>query len=444
MASMLWYHKIPGKGELNTNISWTSYKFNLAGSQSDYYFGLFSAVEDFALKSSLLLKKDRKQLITGIELTDHSFVPNRINAQAGDFIVNFGQLSSMHSLEGGIFADAEVPLSERFSLAAGLRISFFDHHGPYTGYERNSLGQITDTVSYPAGKSLAFFINPEPRMVLKYQVSNNSSIKASYMRVAQYVHLATSATASLPTDIWLPSSRDLEPLIGDQVSLGYFRNFSKSGLEFSTELYYKKMQNQLEFLRGIVYNSINGNLLANLAVGSGRSYGVEFYLGKKRGRTTGWISYTLSRTEEKFDVINGGYFYPAKYDRRHDISATLSREFNEKWSGSVVYVYVSGNAFTMPIGRYIIQGNIVNQYGDVNSYRMPSYNRMDVSLTRKIVVKRWSSDLTLSVYNVYNRANPYYIYFEAIGDLEKYTLQVKAVAVTLFPVIPSVSWNFKF
>jgi hypothetical protein len=445
MASMHWNHALPGKGELNTNISWTKYKFDLAGSQSDYFFGLFSSVEDFSLKSDLTLKNGEKQITTGIELIDHSFTPNRINAQAGNFIVNFGQLSSMKALEGGLFFDSELPLSSRFTLAAGLRISFFNHHGPFKKYERNSLGQVSDTLYFPRGKSLAFFIHPEPRLVLKYQINNSSSLKASYMRISQYIHLATSAAASMPTDIWLPSNSDLKPLIGDQLSMGYFKNFPLHDLEFSTEIYYKKMNNQLEFLRGIVYNSINGNLLDNLAIGFGQSYGVEFYIGKKSGKTTGWLSYTLSRTEEKFDQINAGYFYPAKYDRRHDISLTLIRKFNEKWSGSAVFIYISGNAFTMPIGRYIIQGNIVNQYGDVNRYRMPSYNRMDVSLTRKIISRRnRTSELVLSVYNVYNRANPYYIYFEAVGDLEKYRLEVKAVAVTLFPIIPSVSWNFKF
>jgi hypothetical protein len=445
IGSILWNHKLQGKAEWNTNISWTRYKFDLQGSQSDYNFGLFSSVADLNLKSNLILRKEKSQISAGFELTEHSFTPNRINAQAGNFIVNFGQFSSMSALEGGLFFDSELPLTPRLTLAAGLRISFFDHHGPYTEYERNSLGQVTDTLISPRGKSLAFFANPEPRMVLKYQINPTSSVKTSYMRVAQYVHLATSATASLPTDIWLPSSTDLKPLIGDQASIGYFRNFSRHGIEFSTELYYKKMQNQLEFLRGIVYNSIDGNMSDNLAVGYGRAYGVEFYLGKKTGKTTGWVSYTLSRTEEKFDAINEGYIYPAKYDRRHDLSITITRQFNDKWSGSALFIYVSGNAFTMPIGRYIIQGNIVNQYGKVNSYRMPSYNRMDVSLTRKLVIrKKWSSDLILSVYNVYNRANPYYLYFEAVGNLEEYKLEVKAVAVTLFPVIPSISWNFKF
>jgi hypothetical protein len=351
----------------------------------------------------------------------------------------------MNALEGALFLDDEFELSSRFSLAGGFRLSFFDHQGPYKKFIRNSLGQISDTLSYPSGKSLASFINPEPRLVMKYQVNSKSSFKASYMRVAQYIHLATSATASLPTDIWIPSTSELKPLIGDQVSFGYFRNIPEKGFEFSSETYYKKMNNQLEFLRGIIYNSIDGNMEDNLAVGYGQSYGIEFYIKKKIGNSTGWLSYTLSRTEQRFDEINDGFIYPAKYDRRHDLSLAFIRKFNEKWSGSAVFIYISGNAFTMPVGRYIIQGNIINQYGDVNSYRVPPYHRMDISLNRKVITrKNWSSEWIFSVYNVYNRANPYYIYFEVAGDLEKYTLKVKPVEVSLFPIIPSVSWSFKF
>jgi hypothetical protein len=172
---------------------------------------------------------------------------------------------------------------------------------------------------------------------------------------------------------------------------------------------------------------------------------MEFFLSKKTGNFTGWLSYTLSRTELRFDEINAGVFYPAKYDARHDISATFVRKFNDKWSGSVVFSYISGNAFTMPIGRYIIQGNIVNQYGKVNSFRLPPNHRMDVSCTRKLVSrKNRDSELVFSVYNIYNRANPYFISYDVVGDIEKYSLKVKAMEVTLIPIIPSVSWNFRF
>lgn len=445
LASLGWNHKIRKKGDWNTNISRTKYSFDLSGSQGSYFFELLSSIEDYSLKSDVSLLINERQLKTGFELTKHRFIPNRINAKAEDFVLNFGQFSAMNAIEGAIFADGEYPFTPRLSIAGGLRFSFFNHRGPYRKFENNLLGQITDTLYYPRSKSLAFFAYPEPRLILKYLLNTNVSIKASYMRIAQYIHLATSATTSLPTDIWIPSTSEIKPLIGDQVSLGYFQNFANKNIDFSTELYYKKMNNQLEFLQGIIYNSIDGNIEDNIATGYGQSYGIEFYLGIKSGNSTGWASYTLSRTEHIFDEINEGYIYPAKYDRRHDISLTFVRKFSKKWSGSAVFVFVSGNAYTLPIGRYIIQGRIVNQYGDVNSFRMPPYHRMDISLNRKIITKKnWSSELIFSVYNIYNRANPYFIYFEASGDLEKYTLKVKPVVVSLFPVIPSVSWSFKF
>ena len=445
MISLLWKHKITGFDDWNTTISWTKYDFGLTGSQAEYFFDLFSSVGDYNLKSELFLRRNKNQIITGFELTDHSFIPNRIEARAGKFNLKFGQFSPMNALEGGIFINNEFYFSKRITIAGGLRLSFFNHMGPYTDYARNSLGQVSDTLYYSRGKSLAFYIKPEPRLVVKYQINNNSSFKVSYMRIAQYMHLATSGNASLPADIWIPSTSDIKPLIGDQVSMGYFRNFSKNEFEFSTELYFKKMKNQLEFLRGIVNISIDGNMQDNIATGFGQAYGAEFFLAKKLGNTTGWLSYTLSRTELKFAEVNEGYFYPAKYDRRHDVSYTMSRRFNDKWSGSVVFVYITGNAFTMPVGRYIIQGNVVNQYGDVNSFRMPPNHRMDVSLTRKILNGRIrNSEFVFSIYNVYNRSNPYYIYYEIVGDVEKYSLKVEAFEVSLIPIIPSLSWNFKF
>ena len=445
MAALHWLHNINENIYLKTNISWTRYDFNLRGSQAEYFFRLYSSVEDLSIKNELSLKNKRGSMITGFEFIDHNFVPNRINARASDLILNFAQFGNMHAIEGGLFIYDEYEVSSRLALSGGLRLSFFDHRGPYTETVKNSSGQITDTIFYPRGESLNFHFNPEPRLTMKYQINNNSSLKASYMKLVQYIHLATSGSVSLPADIWIPTIADIKPLYGDQVSVGYFTNFRNNSFELSTEVYFKKMANKLEFLRGIVNSSIDHNLNENIAVGNGQAYGIEFYLSKKVGNLTGWLSYALSRTEQKFDNINEGLIYPAKYDRRHDISLTMTKQFNDKWSGSAVFIYVSGNAFTMPVGRYIIQGNIINQYGKVNDFRMPSNHRLDISMMRKLkTMGRLSSELAFSIYNVYNRANPYYIYYEIDGDIEKYSLEIKAVKVCLLPIIPSISWNFKF
>ena len=284
LGSIQWSHNFNDLNSWNTSISLTKYIFDLSGSQSDYFFGLFSSAQDYSLKSDFILIKSRHRITTGFELIEHRFIPNRIDAKANNFILNFGQFNTMHSLEGGIFVDDEFPVTSQFSVSGGFRFSFFNHHGPYTEFSKNSLDQITDTLFYPRNKSLAFYSNPEPRITLKYQINNSNSLKASYMRIAQYVHLATSATVSLPTDIWIPSTSKIKPMTGDQISFGYFRYFHKNDFEFSSEVYYKKMNNKLEFLRGIVYNSIFGNMEDNIATGFGQSYGIEFYLRKRRGR----------------------------------------------------------------------------------------------------------------------------------------------------------------
>ena len=327
----------------------------------------------------------------------------------------------------------------------GLRYSFFNQVGPYTEYLKDETSLITDTVSYPKGESLKFYHHLEPRFTFKYQINRQSSLKASYMRMAQYVHLATSASVSLPMDIWFPSSKTTPPQLGYQVSLGYFRKLFREQFEASAEIYYKRTRNQLEFINGFVTNSISMTLEENIAAGEGRSYGSEFFIRKRSGNTSGWISYSLSRTERQFDRINEGRIYPAKYDRKHDISLAAIHKINEYWNASAVFVYTSGNAFTLPVGRYLIQGNIVNEYGEVNSFRMPAYHRLDLSITRKRLTPKGNiSSWNFSVYNVYSRANPFYIYFETTGNPEEYQLEIKPVLVSLFPIIPSVSWSFAF
>jgi hypothetical protein len=442
LASVLWEHSGESR-KLASGISWTKYNFDVAGSQNEYSFGLFSSVSDINLRSDLTVTKNAHVISTGVELIEHHFIPNSITANASNFVLNFNQFNTMNAFEGGIYAEDEFHLWPGLYVSAGIRFSFFTQHGPYDKFIRNPLDEVTDTIHYSRYQSLAFYSNPEPRIILRYEIDKNTSLKASYMRIAQYVHLATSGTVSLPTDIWIPSTSYIKPMTGDQVSAGYFRNFNKNQYEFSAEAYFKTMNNKLEFLRGIVYNSVYGRLEDNITAGYGRSYGLELFLRKKTGKLTGLVSYTLSKTEQNFNVINEGYWYPAKYDRRHDLTFTLTEKLNSKWSFSSSFIFTSGNAYTIPVGRYIIQGNIVNEYGGVNMFRMPAYHRLDLSLTRQVKVNRnIMSELILSVYNAYNRANPYFIFFETKGSIEDYSLKINPVVTSLFPVIPSLSWRF--
>jgi hypothetical protein len=330
LAGIAWRHRFSTNADLHTTFSWTTYDFNFSGVHGDYFFGLSSAMEDLHLKSELNMKNGRHNFITGIELTEHRFSPSAIYANTGGFDLNIARAQNARALEGGIFISDLFTITPKLSVTGGLRLSFFNHHGPYESYTRDALGQITDTVSWSGTESLAFYMHPEPRATVKYQMNRESSVKASYMRMAQYVHLATSTSASLPLDIWLPTTRDTKPMTGDQVSVGYFRSIRNKSLEFSGELYYKRMFNKPEFLRGIVYSSLDGALESNIVQGFARSYGMELYLAGETGKYSGWLSYSLSRTENRFEEILGGLFYPAKYDRTHDLSLTLVRQLNDR------------------------------------------------------------------------------------------------------------------
>lgn len=440
-----WNHVFSENLVLATTLSQTNYHFDLSGAQSEYIFSLLSAVKDYSLKSRLSYFNSNHQMTFGYEFARHQFIPNDIDVSAGGLIMNFLSYNRLFAYEGGIYAEDEFQLNDRLGISAGLRYSFFAQTGPYTEYLYDESSLLKDSLLYPSGEVLAFYHHPEPRISARYNLNSNASVKASYMHMAQYVHMATSSTVSLPTDIWLPSSREIKPQYGDQVSAGYFFDWLEGTMESSVELYYKSSRNQLEFIRGVISNSLNLTIDDNLAIGKGRSYGAEFFLRKRSGVLTGWAGYTISRAERQFDMINDGRVYPAKFDRRHDISLAGNYSTGGRWNLSMVFIYVSGNAFTLPIGRYVIEGNLINQYGKVNNYRMPDYHRLDLSATRTVTTRAGNlSSWDFSVYNLYNRANPFYIYFETNGDPDSYQLEVKPVIVSLFPIVPSVSWRFEF
>lgn len=264
----------------------------------------------------------------------------------------------------------------------------------------------------------------------------------------QYIHLASYTSVSLPTDIWVPSTSIVKPQIGYQYSLGYFQNFRKNMWETSIEVYYKDMRNQIEFKEGAQpEDNLKNNTDNNFTFGKGWSYGAELFIKKRVGKTTGWIGYTLSWTKRKFPEINQGNEYFAKYDRRHDFSIVVSQELGKRWIISAVWVYGTGNAITLPISRYFLSGSIINEYSARNAFRMPAYHRLDISATlngKEKPGKKFHSSWSFGIYNVYSRMNPYYIYFETSGSLLDFNLQTVAKQVSLFPIIPSVTWNFKF
>ena len=348
--------------------------------------------------------------------------------------------------EMAAYIQDEWTISEKFKVNAGIRFSGFQHIGPFKRFIKNQSGLTTDTITYNRWETVKFYKGLEPRISARYQINGKSSIKAAFTKNNQYIHLASLSSVSLPTDIWVPSSDVVKPQIGYQYSIGYFRNFKENTFETSVELYYKDMKNQIAYKDGALpENTIGDNVDNSFTFGKGWSYGAEFFLKKRYGKFNGWAGYTLSFTKRQFDDINDGEWYYAKYDRRHDVSLTLSYEQSKRITFGAVFVYATGNTLTLPVARYFLNGYVVNEYGKRNSYRMAPYHRLDLSVTYKGKEhKKYQSSWTFSVYNVYNRYNPYFIYFANKGNAYDGTLQIQAKQVSLFGIIPSITWNFKF
>jgi hypothetical protein len=282
--------------------------------------------------------------------------------------------------------------------------------------------------------------------MLRYTLNKNSSIKASFTQNYQYIHITSLANQSLPTDLWFPSTGRVKPQFGTQYSLGYYHNFKENTWETSVEAYYKTMENQIEFKDGTLPSSaVNDNLDSYLTFGKGEAYGTEFFLKKALGKTSGWIGYTLSWTTRTFPELNNGKKFFARYDRRHDFSFVLTHEFSKKWTIGAVFVYASGNLLWLPTSIYFLEGEPVVNYGERNNYRMPAYHRLDLSATYTPNKERkLHSSWNFSIYNVYSRLNPYFIYIETSGSPLTGDLKNSAKKVSLFPIIPTVTYNFNF
>ncbi|MDX5438237.1 MAG: TonB-dependent receptor, partial [Pontibacter sp.] len=325
--------------------------------------------------------------------------------------------------------------------------SYFNQVGPFELYRFNENQVVVDSTMYGSGEEVVAYNAWEPRVSLKYDLTKTSSLKAAFSQSAQYLHLVSNAYTTLPLDVWVPSSALVEPQRATQYALGYFRGFKDNQFESSVEVYYKDLQNQLEYREGFAPGPSNRDLEYEFVSGSGRSYGIEFFLRKNYGKLQGWFGYTLSRTTRTFPDLNEGMMFPARYDRRHDLSVVGSYKLNDRWTFGGSYVYGTGEATTLPVRRYYIEGTVNYQYGDRNSFRMEPTHRLDLSATLA-ARKKWKnieSSWTFSVYNVYGRRNPFLYYIDNEGEpfSNDVRLQARKVSIIPFP-LPSVTWNFSW
>jgi hypothetical protein len=433
-----WNHLFSEKLFSNTSLVYSKYDYGFLFGQGS--IRLRSGIEDLTFKEDATwYLNPRNTMKFGVTAIYHRFQPGKLDV-SGE--LDYVQVSrGKQALEGAAYMQNEQKIGERFSANYGFRFSYFTQLGPGWFYAFDTLNQPVDSVYFGAGESAYPSFQPEPRISINLMLNSESSLKASYNRISQYLHLLSNTTASSFTVIWVPSSNILKPLLVDHFSAGYFRNFRNNTIETSVELYYKYMRNTADYEDGadILFDDY---IEAQIRTGIGRSYGLEFYVKKNSGKWTGWISYTLSRTENQIEGINHGDWYPVRYDKTHDLSMVSSIRLGKRWTLSGIWNYATGNAVTFPSGKYILDNNPVPYYTERNGYRMPAYHRLDISATldgKKH--KRFSSAWDFSVYNIYNRLNAYIITFQ---ESETNPGNTEAVKLSLFGIVPSVTYSFRF
>jgi len=435
-ATLRLNHLISDRIFSNTSLIFSNYEYKVnlnlgSGNKMD----IISRIQDYSFKQDFqFFKNENSTLKFGVNSVFHKIIPGAITTGEN---ISLKSLSNKKAWENALYISKEDKLSENLNLEYGLRLNSFSLLGPGDFYTYDALGNTTDTASFSSGQFVKTYFNLEPRVSMNYILNDRSSVKFSYARNTQNLHLLSNSTSGSPTDLWIPSSNNVKSEIADQISLGYYRNFVDNLYEFSAEIYYKKLQNQIDYKDGAELD-YNENVESQILFGDGRAYGLELFLKKKYGRFNGWISYTLSRSERKFDAINHGNYYPAKQDRTHDISVVGMYNPNKHWSFSATWVYYTGNAVTYPVGKYEIDGQTMYYYTDRNADRMPAYHRLDLGATWNISD---NSSWSFSLYNAYGHDNAYTIDFR---NNEADPTRTEAVQTTLFKYIPSVSYNFKF
>ncbi|MFT3677666.1 MAG: TonB-dependent receptor [Chitinophagaceae bacterium] len=441
-GTLRWNHIFSNRLFANTSLIFSNYKYKISIRSGGDDFDIFSQIQDWNLKQEYQWNAGpRNSVRFGFNSIYHRITPGEVDAK-NSVSVNDAALQKRYSWENALFISNTWKASDKLNLTYGARLTSFSILGKGDYYQVDADGNVTDTFSYRAGEFVKTYVNLEPRLAASYVLTPISSVKAAYVRNVQNLHLVSNSTSSNPTDKWIASTNIIKPEISDQVSIGYYRDLANRRWELSVETYYKTMQNQIDYRDGADIFANSDAIESQLLFGKGRAYGIEMLIKKKAGKFTGWVSYTLSKTEKKINGINNDRWYNARQDRTHEVAIVGSYQLSAKWTISANWVYYTGDAVTFPAGKYRINDQTIFYYTERNGYRMPSYHRLDLGATCELKKKkRWSSELTFSLYNAYGRENAYAINFRDNPDDPSRT---EAVRFALFKFIPSISYNFKF
>jgi hypothetical protein len=441
-GTLRWNHIFSNKLFSNTSLIFSNYKYKISIRSAGDDFDIFSQIRDYNLKQEYqLYANSRNSIRFGFNSIYHIVTPGEVKA-AITASVNSSSLQKRYSWENAVFASNTWKANDKINLTYGLRFSSFSILGEGDYFEIDNDGRVTKTTHYERGDFVKTYFNLEPRLAASFVFNPRTSLKASYVRNVQNLHLVSNSTSSNPTDKWIANTNIIKPELSDQVSVGYYKDLFNGKFELSIETYYKQMQNQIDYRDGADIFANNDAIEMQLLFGKGRAYGIEWLLKKKAGKFTGWLSYTLSKTEKQINGINNNKWYSAKQDRTHEVAIVGSYQISSKWTVSANWVFYTGDAVTFPAGKYFIGNRTVFYYTERNGYRMPSYHRLDLGASWQLKKKkRWSSELTFNLYNAYGRENAYAINFR---DSEDVFAKTEAVRFALFRYIPSISYNFKF
>lgn len=461
-GNLRWNHIFSDKLFSNLSLIYSRYDYNLEINAVGIDWE--SDINNYNIRYDLgYYMNDKLKFDFGVSGIYYNFNPGQLNPLDESSGINPRKLDDKFAFEGGIYLGLEHKITDKLTAQYGLRYSYFNRLGEqtlneYTDdlpviynsqlgiYERaDAIGQTT----YGSGESIETFGNFEPRLALSYQLNEKSSVKASYNRIAQYLHLISNTTSATPLDVWAPSGEFLKPQLANQYAVGYFRNFKNNMFSIEAETYYKTIDNRVDYIDGadlIAQNTIETEIL----IGESRAYGLELLLRKNKGAFTGWLAYTLSKSEQRTPGgaagglgINDGQWYNTPYDRTHDISFTGNYKLNDKWSFGTNFTFQTGRPVTYPDGQFQFNGLSVATYSSRNADRLPAYHRLDISATftpSKNEHRKWKGEWVFGIYNLYNRRNAASVSFGQNTD----TGINEATRTAIFGIIPSVTYNFKF
>ncbi|MCL6102501.1 MAG: TonB-dependent receptor [Bacteroidetes bacterium] len=435
-GTLRWNSLLSSKLFSNTSFIYSNYDFNVGFKSDVSEINFNSNIKDINLKQDFSFYLNSKNTIRfGFNLVHHTITPTK--AEGTDIVSN---KKSRKGLENSMYVSNSFEVSEKINIDYGFRFSSYSILGgdTYNIYKDNELVESIELAKGKTGKS---YYNLEPRASLNYRLSQTASLKMGYARNTQNLHLMSNSTGGSPTDQWIGNSYNIKPEIAEQVSFGFSKNFNNNKFEFNAETYYKTMQHQIDYRDGADINTVP-DIESELLFGKGRAYGLEVLFRKNTGRFTGWVGYTLSKTERKINGINSNNWYDAKNDRTHDLTMVGIYNLTPRWTLSGTFLYTTGNAVTFPTGKYVLNDMVIYQYDRRNADRMPATHRLDISATYERPSKgKYQSSWSFGLYNVYGRKNPYSIDFK---ENKNNPQKIDAVQTSLFQWIPSVTYNFKF